>query len=71
MIYTGGTTGQPKGVMLEAANIAATATMIVDWFGTDQGEDRCLVLPLFLEWDHGERRIAAGGGRLRGDRLPV
>ena len=32
MIYTGGTTGRPKGVMLDHANLVATATMIVDWF---------------------------------------
>ena len=47
MIYTGGTTGRPKGVMLDHANLAATAAMIVDWFEMT-GADRCLlVLPLF------------------------
>ena len=47
VIYTGGTTGRPKGVMLDHANLAATAAMIVDWFEMT-GADRCLlVLPLF------------------------
>jgi long-chain acyl-CoA synthetase len=47
VIYTGGTTGRPKGVMLDHANVAATAAMIVDWFEMTSA-DRCLlVLPLF------------------------
>ena len=47
VIYTGGTTGRPKGVMLDHANLVATAAMIVDWFEMTTA-DRCLlVLPLF------------------------
>ncbi len=47
MIYTGGTTGRPKGVMLDHANLMATTAMIVDWFEMTAA-DRCLlVLPLF------------------------
>ena len=47
MVYTGGTTGRPKGVMLDHANLVATAAMIVDWFEMTVA-DRCLlVLPLF------------------------
>jgi non-ribosomal peptide synthetase component F len=47
MIYTGGTTGRPKGVMLDHANLLATAAMIVNWFEMTAA-DRCLlVLPLF------------------------
>jgi long-chain acyl-CoA synthetase len=47
LIYTGGTTGRPKGVMLDHANLVATAAMIVDWFEMTAA-DRCLlVLPLF------------------------
>ena len=69
MIYTGGTTGRPKGVMLDHANLAATATMIVDWFEMTARRSlsaRVAVVP--CQWDHGQRRIAAGGGRLHGDR---
>jgi long-chain acyl-CoA synthetase len=47
VIYTGGTTGRPKGVMLDHANLAATTAMIIDWFEMTAA-DRCLlVLPLF------------------------
>jgi long-chain acyl-CoA synthetase len=47
MVYTGGTTGRPKGVMLDHANLIATAAMIVEWFEMTAA-DRCLlVLPLF------------------------
>ena len=47
VIYTGGTTGRPKGVMLDHANLTATAAMIVEWFEMTSA-DRCLlVLPLF------------------------
>jgi long-chain acyl-CoA synthetase len=47
VVYTGGTTGRPKGVMLDHANLVATAAMIVEWFEMTAA-DRCLlVLPLF------------------------
>jgi long-chain acyl-CoA synthetase len=47
LIYTSGTTGQPKGVMLDHANLDSTTAMILDWFGLTSA-DRCLVvLPLF------------------------
>jgi len=47
VIYTGGTTGRPKGVMLDHANLVATTAMIVDLFEMTAA-DRCLlVLPLF------------------------
>jgi long-chain acyl-CoA synthetase len=46
VIYTGGTTGRPKGVMLDNANLVATTAMIIDWFEMTAA-DRCLlVLPL-------------------------
>ena len=47
LIYTGGTTGRPKGVMLDHANLVATAAMIVDWFEMTPAECCLLVLPLF------------------------
>ena len=47
LIYTGGTTGRPKGVMLDHANLAATAEMITGWFEMTRAERCLLVLPLF------------------------
>jgi long-chain acyl-CoA synthetase len=47
VIYTGGTTGRPKGVMLDHANLVATAAMIVDWFEMTAADRSLLVLPLF------------------------
>ncbi|MGO9975169.1 MAG: class I adenylate-forming enzyme family protein [Solirubrobacteraceae bacterium] len=47
VVYTGGTTGRPKGVMLDHANLVAMAAMVVEWFEMTAA-DRCLlVLPLF------------------------
>jgi long-chain acyl-CoA synthetase len=47
VVYTGGTTGRRKDVMLDHVNLVATAGMIVDWFEMTSA-DRCLVvLPLF------------------------
>ncbi len=46
LVYTCGTTGRPNGVMLDHANIGATANRVVAWFAMDP-ETRCLlVLPL-------------------------
>ena len=47
LIYTGGTTGRPKGVMLDHANLAATAEMITGWFEMTPAGRCLLVLPLF------------------------
>jgi long-chain acyl-CoA synthetase len=45
--YTSGTTGRPKGVMLDHANVSATARIIIDWFEMTAGTRSLLVLPLF------------------------
>jgi long-chain acyl-CoA synthetase len=47
LIYTSATTGRPKGVMLDHANISATARIIIDWFEMDAATRSLLVLPLF------------------------
>ncbi|QJD88390.1 long-chain fatty acid--CoA ligase [Cohnella herbarum] len=47
--YTGGTTGQPKGVMLTHANLLANAVQVSGWFyRMELGKERYLAaLPLF------------------------
>jgi non-ribosomal peptide synthetase component F len=47
LIYTSGTTGQPKGVILDHANISATARLVADWFEMTGDTRSLLVLPLF------------------------
>ncbi|HZZ46191.1 MAG TPA: AMP-binding protein [Pseudonocardia sp.] len=47
LIYTGGDTGRPKGVMLDHTNLESTCAMVVAALGLT-GTDHCLlVLPLF------------------------
>ena len=47
LIYTSGTTGQPKGVILDHANISATARLVADWFEMSGDTRSLLVLPMF------------------------
>ncbi|BDT99796.1 class I adenylate-forming enzyme family protein [Nocardia sputorum] len=47
IIYTSGTTGQPKGVVLDHANIAAMCEMLVEALSLDDTDHSLLVLPLF------------------------
>src|SRR6185295_2355169 len=47
LIYTSGTTGRPTGVMLDHANVGATARIIIDWFEMTGDTRSLLVLPLF------------------------
>jgi long-chain acyl-CoA synthetase len=47
LIYTSGTTGQPKGVMLDHANLNAMCRMVIDHFAMTKSEHSLLILPLF------------------------
>jgi long-chain acyl-CoA synthetase len=46
LVYAPGATGRPNGVMLDHANIAATANRVVAWFAMDPDTRCLLVLPL-------------------------
>ncbi|MFB9923298.1 class I adenylate-forming enzyme family protein [Amycolatopsis halotolerans] len=47
LIYTSGTTGQPKGVVLDHANVRAMTEMIVDALELGAADHSLLILPLF------------------------
>ncbi|WP_297006301.1 class I adenylate-forming enzyme family protein [uncultured Corynebacterium sp.] len=47
LIYTSGSTGRPKGVQQTHANIATTATALVEHMGFTADDHALLILPLF------------------------
>jgi long-chain acyl-CoA synthetase len=48
LLYTGGTTGPPKGAMLTHANIVANTVQFATWYELEEGAETCIsVLPLF------------------------
>lgn len=47
IFYTSGTTGKPKGVMLSAANVRATAKLYVEALELNSGDRMQIVAPLF------------------------
>jgi len=47
LVYTSGSTGQPKGVMLDHANAQAMTSQMVATFGLSAEDHALLVLPLF------------------------
>src|SRR5208283_2820872 len=61
LIYTGGTTGRPKGVMLDHANLAATAEMITGWFEMTPAGRCLLVLPAEVRPDTSSLRYVICG----------
>ena len=48
ILYTGGTTGTPKGAMLTHRNIVANTVQFAEWYAFEPGRETCLgVLPMF------------------------
>ena len=48
LLYTGGTTGTPKGAMLTHRNIVANTVQFVEWYAFEPGRETCIgVLPMF------------------------
>jgi long-chain acyl-CoA synthetase len=46
ILYTSGTTGQPRGVALNQRNLASNAAAVTDAFGFDENQLRLSILPL-------------------------
>jgi long-chain acyl-CoA synthetase len=48
LLYTGGTTGTPKGAMLTHRNIVANTIQFAEWYAFESGRETCIgVLPMF------------------------
>lgn len=52
MVYTSGTTGRPKGVMLTADNLIKTARAAAEWEGLTDNDEMLAYLPMAWVGDH-------------------
>ena len=48
LLYTGGTTGSPKGAQLTHRNIVANTIQFAEWYAFEPGGEVCIsVIPMF------------------------
>ncbi len=47
ILYSGGTTGKPKGIMLSNANFISEGLMVASWGGLSKGHTILAILPIF------------------------
>jgi len=47
IMYSGGTTGKPKGIMLSSYNFVAQGTMAAAWGGMTENDSMLAILPIF------------------------
>src|SRR5262249_45339857 len=47
LIYTSGTSGKPKGVMLTHGNLLANAQQVAEWLGLNESDRSLMIMPLF------------------------
>jgi long-chain acyl-CoA synthetase len=47
ILFSGGTTGQPKGIVLSNRNFMAESLQVIAWAGVQEGDAMLAILPLF------------------------
>jgi long-chain acyl-CoA synthetase len=65
ILYSGGTTGVPKGIMLSNNNVIAEGTQVATWMNLSNGDSALAILPIFHGFGLGVciNAIFMGGGK--------
>jgi long-chain acyl-CoA synthetase len=66
IMYSGGTTGRPKGIMLSNANFVSEGMMAAAWGGIDEKDSMLAILPIFHGFGLGVcvNAMFMGGGKV-------